>query len=317
MVVLVRVVKFYAFDEVYNGYVDETKVYNIIKKYQHMIMDLKIYDGKVWEPIRPSLVRLDDVKRAKRIHIYVDDSVADEIVAELGGNNVSNKRRNSRSRKTSTEASSSLTSGSSYSWSYYGSSYSYGSWSWKETEKVVELKTKKGTIYAGPCRLVIDVDNVPEGTPVIALEKTYCDRGNRVICAEINDFSVTPVYNIALAVAVAIDALEKHGRVAICCAGGCGRTGMVVSIVKSIVDGVDADTAMKQYSEERGKTCPETSEQEKVVRIVSSLVKRHGLEKTLKLLAHIEKPWIMEVDGMRIRCRQTSAIGLGLLSSKV
>lgn len=171
---------------------------------------------------------------------------------------------------------------------------------------IAKFETTRGTIYAGPCDDVID--EVPPGTPIVALAKQSC-REAGVICAPIDDFDVEPIYNVALAIAAALDALEKHGRVGICCTGGCGRTGTVASILLAYVEGLDPDEAMQRFSEKRGKECPETEEQRKVVRVVATLLKRHGPERTLKLLAMIEMPWKIRVDGEEVECGMAPTIG--------
>ena len=198
--------------------------------------------------------------------------------------------------KTKRSKSTSVHWDSVYPYSY---SYSY------DSGRLARIKTRRGTIIAGACSEVTDYMRRPK--LVIALEERYCDDAD--ICAALNDFSITPVYNVALAVAAALDALEKYGEVGICCAGGCGRTGTVASIMIALADDISAEKAIERFSRERGRQCPETVEQERLVRTVVRLAERHGIEKTLKLLALIEKPWIIEIDGVKIGCERSTVLG--------
>ena len=182
--------------------------------------------------------------------------------------------------------------------SYWGGIYSYG-------ERLVRIETRLGTIIAGACSEV--ADRLARPRVVVALDERYCDVAD--VCAALRDYSITPVYNVALAVAAALDSLREYSEVGICCAGGCGRTGTVASIVIALADDISAREAMERFSRERGKQCPETAEQERLVKTVVRLAERHGIEKTLKLLALIEKPWIIEIDGVRIGCERSTALG--------
>lgn len=172
-------------------------------------------------------------------------------------------------------------------------------------DRLARIETRLGTIIAGACGDV--TDRLARPRVVVALDERYCDVAD--VCAALRDYSITPVYNVALAVAAALDSLREYGEVGICCAGGCGRTGTVASIVIALADNISAIEAMERFSRERGKQCPETSEQERLVRTVVELARIHGVEKTLKLLALIEKPWIIEINGVKIGCERSTALG--------
>ncbi|WP_167827797.1 protein-tyrosine phosphatase family protein [Pyrolobus fumarii] len=71
------------------------------------------------------------------------------------------------------------------------------------------------------------------------------------------DFSVKPWESIVNVLCKVLELLEEHGKVAICCECGCGRTGMVASADIAIVESVLCKEAMRVFSRERGMLRPE------------------------------------------------------------
>ncbi|AEM38297.1 hypothetical protein Pyrfu_0426 [Pyrolobus fumarii 1A] len=126
---------------------------------------------------------------------------------------------------------------------------------------IVRVETRLGVVYGGPCVEVLEYVDAP----VIILEEEYCDVEPNTYCYPVEDFSVEPWVNVKGAARKALELLQREGRVAICCAGGCGRTGTVASAVIAVAEGISCHDAIRVYSEKRGLECPETDEQRRAV----------------------------------------------------
>lgn len=135
------------------------------------------------------------------------------------------------------------------------------------------VKTSSGRLWVGSCYDVFKLYKKPERHIFdliwnLADELTYLvddesKYSKEVLWAEIKDFSIPSGIKFDTQLHTVLKTLKKNGKVFIHCMGGHGRTGMVLAVIKKLLDGMSAREALFVAN----KYCngPETDEQFKFV----------------------------------------------------
>ena len=133
----------------------------------------------------------------------------------------------------------------------------------------VSTSAVKTAMYGGPCSQVANEARM-KGIKVIAL--TMSDGFEASVDASIRDFDVNPLDKLAVGLEAACRFAEEGVVFAICCRGGCGRTGTFYILYRIVCEDADPVEAEEDFSNVR--YCgPETPIQRTLIEIVTTLKK--------------------------------------------